>query len=341
MAKYGDYETLMMSVIDNINNKIIPVHLPYEHQSFLTPEIIQGVIDAISFNDNYKLFHSFRINPQGYFEGVLMNCTIYYHPFDIEPEIETTSQKLSSDFVFTLDNTSLYYYRPATIETQLRDIEDLNRTHRFFHSLGLEPYAMTNRDGINKFSGLFYTKKDYYPSVNASSWDKSNYPIKPKIHYFNDDADEDSFRQAFGFPPHPGGGGNMLFSVGSPKDLDDVLHSTIRMFRARSEMGFTIKTPSSGEVLPYYNKSLYYCNPHYGYYDNYYNVKPFMGGGVGDDLKPYINGTLYANGFNVVWFTDTEFWITLKYIAVYTDKRAIQQYDPTLCCLAQCFGITN
>jgi hypothetical protein len=68
---------------------------------------------------------------------------------------------------------------------------------------------------------------------------------------------------------------------------------------------------------------------------------PFWGGGVEPGTtNSAINGTAYACGFKVVWFTEKEFWITLKHKLVYQDKRPIV-YDPSLCCIAQCFGITN
>lgn len=341
------YNTNIVEALENINNRIVPVNLP-QYESFLTSEVVRGIIEAMGYNDNYKIIDGFTITPLEYFEGVQMSASITYYPFDVPLEVEKTSIQLPIDFVFTLDNTEIYYYSSVTMERKLLDIEKLNRSHRYFYSLGFAPFAQKNIDGINKFNGLFYTKHDYFPSATSSDWGKQNYPINAKIKILDNGFNDTELRKAFGFPPrekyNADGSinyGSYLFSLGSPKNLDDVIHSTIKMFYAMQTNGLIITPPSTGEMLPYYNKTIYYCNPLYGYYDNYYNVVPFVGGGVIPNTTiSAINGTAHACGFKVVWFTDTEFWITLKYKLVYRDRRPIE-YDPTLCCLAQCFGITQ
>lgn len=341
--------TLMMDVIENINNSIVPVHLPFEYQSFLTPDVINGVIDAMNFNKNFKIYTYYDITPLEYFEGIQMGDSITYYPFDIEPEILANSEKLPVDFVFTLDNTSIYYYGSVTLSRKLLDIEKLNRKHRYFHALGFEPVAIKNIDGVFKFSGSFYTKKDFYPTAQSSSWAKEHYPINVKKMDLDAYPDETTLRKAFGFSPrqelNPDGSinyGDYLFSKGSKKNLDGVLHSVIKIFSSLNNDGLIITPGADGVVLPYHNKVLYYANPLGGYYDNYYNVFDFNGGGVDlNTYKNFINGTAYASGFQVVWFSDTEFWITLKYKLVYTDTRLPVVVEPTVCCLAQCFGITQ
>lgn len=339
---YSETQTAMMQVMDIINNRLIPVHLPHEYESFLTPAVVNGIIEAMNYNDDYKLIDGFDITPLEYFEGVQMDSKITYYPFNVPSEEEAVAVQLPLNFVFTLDNTDIYYYGSVTMSRKLLDIEKLNRSHRYFHSLGFDPYAMKNRDGINKFNGLFYTKHDYFPSATSSNWAKSNYPINPKVAIIDDNPNDKNLRAHFGFPPRPADAiGGELFKIGSLINLDNVIHSTIRFFRAVSHDGLVIKPGSDGVILPYYNKTLYYANPHYGYYDNYYEVKTFYGGSYDSVTnQPLITGTAYACGFKVVWFTETEFWITLKYKLVYRDNRPIV-YDPSLCCLAQCFGITE
>lgn len=346
--EYTATHTAMMDVIASLNNRIIPVNLPYEYESFLTSEVVNGIIEAMNYNDSYKCFHFYTIRPSQYFEGVQMSASITYYPFDIEPEVEASSVQLPLSFEFTLDNTYLDSWDFATNEKKLNDLILLNRAHRYFHSLGFEPYAKKRRNIEAKFMGMFYTKHDYTPPSTASEFIRSQYPINAKMKLLDDAINDTTLRVAFGFPPRkpyssePGVvNEGAKFAIGSPLNFDNVIHSTIKIFLAMSSDGLILKPSEGGEILPYHYKTLYYANPHYGYYDNFYNVVPFWGGGYDSKNNDLINGTAYACGFKVVWFTDTEFWITLKYKLVYQDKRPLPQYDPTLCCLAQCFGITN
>lgn len=153
----------------------------------------------MNYNDDYKLIDGFEIIPLEYFEGVQMDSNITYYPFNVPSEEEAVAVQLPLDFVFTLDNTDIYYYGSVTMSRKLQDIEKLNRSHRYFHSLGFDPYAMKNRDGINKFNGLFYTKHDYFPSATSSNWAKSNYPINPKVALIDDNPNDKNLRAHFWF----------------------------------------------------------------------------------------------------------------------------------------------
>ena len=330
--EYTATHTAMMDVIANLNNRIIPVNLPYEYESFLTSEVVNGIIEAMNYNLNYKPYHSYQFNHIQEFEGKYTEASIFYYPFEF-PEYRESHQ-LPYDFLFTLENSSLGFYENYPLSTKLKKIEDKNRVHRLLHILGYEPYSFKNSLGLYE---TFATKKDHPTN-----------PINAKTCYIDDSPNDTNLREAFGFAPRkpwssePGVvNEGAKFTIGSSINLDDVIHSTIRFFRAVSFDGLIIKPGADGIVEPYHNKTLYYANPHYGYYDDFYRATTFWGGGYDSNGNSLINGTAYACGFKVVWFTDTEFWIILKYKLVYTDKRPIQQYDPTLCCLAQCFGITN
>lgn len=337
---YTPTETLMMQVIENLNNRLIPVNLPHEYESFLTPEVVNGIIEAMNSNDNFKIFQSYDIYPLGYYEGCEIADCIHYVPFGFSPADEPYQVQLPFDFLFTLDNTQIYYYGSVTMSRKLLDIEKLNRAHRYFHFLGFEPYMYIRNDGLGKYSGMFYTKKDYFPTATSSNYAKSNYPINAKVALVDGNPNDSNLRELFGFPPRPKDSSSQLFKIGSPINYGNQPYFSIKFFRAVSTDGLIIKPGADGVILPYYNKTLYYANPLYGYYDNYYDVKPFEGGGRDSEMQPLIIGTAYACGFKVVWFTDTEFWITPKYKLVYQDKRPIV-LNPTLCCLAQCFGITQ
>ena len=320
-------KTLMMQVIENLNNRIIPLELP--PTGFLTSEICSGVIQAMNNNQTAPLYHSVQFYHIDDFEGKYTEADIFYYPFDI-PQFREFNQ-LSYDFVFTLENSSLGFYDNYPLSTKLKKIEDKNRVHRMLHSLGYEPYSVKNSLGLYE---TFATKKDNpINPINIKQSNIDEYPDKVNLHkYFGLPYPEnDPYFMSWGFV------------TSSHKNYDDVLYAPlqINMFRALQRQGLIIKPSEGEEPLPYHNKTLYYANPNYGYYDNYYDVFDFSGGGYDSNGNSLINGTAYACGFKVVWFTDTEFWITLKYKLVYTDKRPIQQYDPTLCCLAQCFGITN
>lgn len=337
------YGTNIVEILQNINNGIVPIDIPFEHQSFLTPENINAIINAINHNKGYRTVKAYDITPLEYFEGVQMFDSITYYPFGVEPEVEKSSIQLPYDYEFTLENTSLYYYGSVTMSKKIKDIQDVNERHKYFHSLGFEPFARKNMDGSFTYDGGFYTKKDYYPSSTSSEWAKEHYPINAKAIEIDGYPNDTNLRKAFGFAPRDDSLiGGTIFANKSSQNLDNVLHSSIMMFRAFNNDGLIIETGADGVVLPYHNKVLYYCNPHYGFYDNYYDVKDFKGGGSDPiTYREYITGTAYACGFDVVWFTDSEFWITLKYKLVYQDRRPEKKYDDSLCCIAQCFGITK
>lgn len=313
-------KTIMMQVIENLNNRIVPPFIPPD--SFMTPEIVNGVISAMNSNDNSKCYLFFSHSQ--YYPEIDKGLYIYYFPFDLPSHFE----RVSHDFVFDSTNTFIYLGKQ-------RDYERFGDSYRLAYDKGFEPYVGKNSMGLYE---TIATKKDNpLNPLNIKSFVMNGYPSKISLH------------KAFGFKMPDDGSldynnpfYNWKFTTGSHINYNSVSYAPlqIKMFKAMQTTGLILKPAEGQETLPYHNIPLYYCDPHYGYYDNYYDVFPFSGGGFDDKMNPLINGFCLACDFQVKWFTETEFWISLKYKIVYSDKRP-KVYDPTLCCLAQCFGITE
>lgn len=320
---YTEHETLMMQVIENLNNRIRPIRVP-QTDGFLTPEVISELLEAITYNHNAKCYyHVSYVCTSPYRSGAL---SIFYFPYDMPTEYfkHTKDMIILPHEVSTFINSE-YPNNPQLYYEFINELE-------IAHDLGLEPYIHKLEDGL--YSTAISTRKDHpFEPLNIKSFE------------LPDVANSVSLHEAFGYemPPPNSIGSPWKFTTGSLANYNGS-HAPleIRMFRARQSMGLIIKPGKGQEPLPYHNKSLYYANPHYGYYDNYYDVSPFQSTERDKNGKPLIKGHTLASGFTVVWFDDSNFWITPKYKVIYSDRRdSFSQELNNKCCLMECFGITE
>lgn len=319
---YSEYETLMMEVLVNLNNKIVPPRMP-STGDFMTPEVIRDLLDAMTYNENAKCYYSLSY-VCSFPNSTSGAVSVYYFPFDMPSEYI----KYTKDMIILPHEVSTFIsgeYQNNPIE-YLNFIEDL----KLAHDLGLEPYIYKLEDGL--YSTVIATRKDNpYNPLNIKSFILEDYPSPVTLH------------KAFGYemPPPDAVFYPWKFSTGSHINYDNVSYAPIeiKMFKARQTMGLILKPATGQEPLPYHNVPLYYANPLYGYYEDFYDVFTFQGGGWDDNGKPLVKGHALAIGFKLVWFENKEFWITPKYKIVYSDRRPEQLTKK--CCLMECFGITE
>lgn len=312
---YSEYETLMMQVLVNLENRIVPLNKP-PSCDFLTPEILSDLFEASSYNENVKCYYFVNYvcsNP------VLTSgaVDVYYYPFDFP----TYFIKYTLDMKIELDEIFVW---GGSINEKRLFLEELKRATLF----GLEPYIVKQEDGL--YSTVIATRKDNpFEPLNIKSFVMEDYPTSTTLH------------KAFGYemPPPDTVFYNWKFSTGSSINYDNVARAPIEImnFRAQQPMGLILKPSLGQEPLPYHYVPIYYANPLYGYYSDYYNIYPFEGGGFDDKGNRLIKGHCLAVGFRVVWIDGGDLWITPKYKIIYSDKRPEQLNKK--CCLAECFGI--
>ena len=312
--------SVLSQALINIQNRIIPVNM-IDYPSFINADILTKLYEAMAKNDYVPTYLELSSHEILYHNGQDYFIKKYYIPFDVHP----SNVRLSNDFLFTRANTSDYY--------SLKDIAKANLHLEVLRANNFVVYAtrsMTN-EGWGLFSTLFLTTTQSHSK-----------PIDLKVAYLDEGGSVSDIQKYFGYEL-PLGYGGYKFIKDSPKNYNGTFGAPVECAfpKAVNFNGLIIRPSESletDEILPYYNKTIYYANPAYGYYDNYYDVSDFRG--VVDPLtnKYLIEGTLFACGFEVVWLDDNEFWITRRYKMIYQDYR---QVAVTRCCLAECFGITE
>lgn len=368
----GDSEsknTLIMEVIESLNNRIIP--LDYPKDGFLSPEVMSGVIDAMNYNDTAPIYLSLKLYFYEYGKKIQLN----YMPYDFYPELVP----VPASYVFKVEDINNYYNSPYA--WQLYIIEGMNRALQYAHKYGYNPHFM-------KVDGKYYT--DCYTSKNHHIYPLSLHekvldyrPTKISLHdVFNIPKPVDTAATQIDRPLWERDIPIYAFDIGSIIRESSV-HKTsdVKSFLASSLSALIIKSEGMENPPLYYDKNLYYVNPLYGYKDNF-EFSHFWGGDVkmpewkgdkvpnsyeyyGDFLPSELlfnsagwysgsaNGTnipeksryvgiILTRGFSLLWATDTEFYITQKTMLIYRDrlKENYKSIPPT-CCLAECFGITE
>ncbi len=335
-------KTLMMQVIENLNKGILPPEYPSD--GFLTSENLQALTDAINYNKTAPLLLPYTL----YFFDNGIEFEMYYMPFDMYKN----AFLLASDFVFTLDNV-YFYSNSISLKNKNAIVDRMNFIHTFAHSKGYDTYYEKALDG--NYNRSVYTKTNHHQKpIELKTKILDYYPNKVELHdVFNIPKPIDTLVTQIDRPLWERDIPVYSFDTGQRLVLPDyvIKWSNMKDFEKSSVVN-----------------NLAYVNPHYGYKD-YHSISAFWGGGVttewinnhtfGSSLgfntqyteiieglsihNPYTSflyGHIIYRGFDVVDISDDSFIVRRKYLLVYRD-RGFNQYDPTLCCLAQCFGITE
>ncbi len=338
-------KTIMMQVIENLNKGIVPTEYPSD--GFLTAENLHALVEAINYNKSSPLLLSYAL----YFPYQGYNFEVHYMPFDMYEG----AVLVSSDFVFHLGNVSRGPYESNN--TMRTKIEQMNMRHCYISAKGYDLYYL--KDPWGMFYESPYTKTNH--KLNPIELKTKILDFSPSVVTLHDvfkDVPEpishpyDPSKPFWEHPP-------TIYAFNSGQTIrqspDVIKFSNMKKFKHST-------VPDS-----YYNGNFFYANPFYGYED-YNEISPFWGGGkttewvenelFGSSLgiidkfaktsfslygnyNPYTSrlaGYIFYRGFEVVDIRDDSFVVKDKYLLVYRDRGS---FDPTLCCLAQCFGITK
>lgn len=333
-------KTIMMQVIENLNKGKIPPEYPTD--GFLTSENLNALVDAINYNKTAPLLlsYTFHFSYQGY------NFEVGYMPFDMHEG----AVLVPSDFVFDFTNVDRDPY--DSNNTFRIKIELLNMKHKYISSKGYDLYYMKSPWGAF-YSGA-YTKTNH--KENPIELKTKILDFRPSAISYHDvfkDVPEpiippyDPSKPFWEQPPTI-----YAFNTGQKieQSADEIKFSNMKKFKVASVVS-----------------NLTYANPFYGFED-YSQITAFWGGGkttewvdnelfgsslgiidkfsktvfsLNGNYNPYTSrlaGYIFYRGFQVVNITDDSFVVKDKYLIVYRDRGS---FDPTLCCLAQCFGIAK
>lgn len=336
--------TLMMQVVENLNKGIFPPEFPTD--GFLTSENLQALLDSINYNKSSPLLLNYTL----YFFEQDVSFTVQYMPFDMYKD----AFLLSSDFIFTVDNVYFNEYSNNLAKKQEK-VDRTNFIHIFLHQKGYDTYYTKYYNG--KYDSLVYTKTNHHEKPIELKTKILNYrPNKVSLHdVFNIPKPIDTLVTQTDRPLWERDIPVYAFDTGQKLSLPDYVYkwSNMKDFKVAAVVN-----------------DISYGNPNYGYIDEH-EITPFWGGGqttewknnhtfgsslgfntqypeiiIGNSIhNPYTSllyGHLIYRGFDVVDITDTTFSIRRKYLLVYRNRGFDENiYDPTLCCLAQCFGITE
>lgn len=335
--------TIMMQVVENLNKGIFPPEYPTD--GFLTSENLLALVDAINYNKTAPLLLNYTL----YFYEQDVFFEVQYMPFDMY----NNAFLISSNFVFTIDNID--FYGSVSLSNKQKKANEMNFIHNFLHQNSYDTYYLKSPEG--KFYSGVYTKTNHHEK-----------PIELKTKILNYRPNKISYHDVFNIPKPID---TQVTQTDRPFYERDVPVYAFDTGQRLIQSDYVIKWSNMKDfkVASVVN-DISFGNPHYGYIDHH-EITPFWGGGETTEWKnnhtfgsslgfntqyteikignsrhnPYTSllyGHLIYRGFDVVDITDTTFAIRRKYLLVYRNRGFDENiYDPTLCCLAQCFGITE
>ena len=316
------------------------------NSGFFTQETINLVNEAIDYNSTAPLLVTYEM----YFsDGRGWYFTIFYVPFDVPENCEYLPQ----DFIFNYDNVEFNDYLSSNGKRIL--LENMNLLHEFAHLHGYNPFYKKN--SLGKFYSSAYTQKNHHIQ-----------PIVLKTKWLDFRPNAISYHDVFGIPLpiddndytlphwewHPL---KYAFDTGEQIDFPEFVTKVLNIKTFKDGSTFnditgvnpldglinysTISTFWGGGVVPTWRK-IFEENPNYSSLEITGASFKFSAFSVRwDPFSSRYSGYLFYRGFDVVDYTDEQLLVQKKYLLVYRDRSNEMPFDPTLCCLAQCFGITQ